>query len=610
MPGALILALLVLAEPATAQRIGGASVQGGGFGVGADLTPPGIPSSFDCTSGDTQFSCSWTASTGGPDHYEFGYRCPDSGSYTTDSAAVSPEVRTSLTNGVLCGTRVRAIDLAANASDYATDTVTPADVTAPGTPPSLNCTPADTEFTCTWGSSSGGDVAGYQGRYDCGGGFTSWGTQSSGWNVTGRTNDVACDVEVRAFDEVPNYSTAATDTVTPTAGSGLSATYTGPCEVTDTNADASDDCYCTRVRGNGADGTGDALYDSALLHCEDYDRPQLWDVANAATWESDGGPGFGPPYDQTAGCGNWRGCNSWWDQTGSITSTCQWKGAGLPEAMPTPSVGTICGAGLSCGTQLTVDGADPYSVGANNCLNVMTRGGASIASIAWAGALTPGAAFAGNASIEAIHQQGYQGGKLKDWSYTPSTELGYTVAVGFSANHPTTVMATAIKGDQFTSVSAGSDSTSWFMGQTNVPSWQARFPMTGLIYGVCSSATAGATATTGSFGCVADFAINFWNASWSRPVDFFDRYHCIQGHIAGVGTSNVSFEASIDGQVVYSVTGIDGTFLSVQAYDGMQPNHYHNAYSTMSGDAQRVYDQHHLRAGPPVSCQQIGFPAP
>lgn len=139
---------------------------------------------------------------------------------------------------------------------------------APLSPTALDCTPGDTEFTCTWTDSASADVASHEGRYDCGSGFTSWGTQTSPWNVTGRTNDVACDVEVRAVDGHSNVSTAATDTVTPTAGGGFAELNSCTDGV---------DCFCDTYSYGGA---------GALALCDDWDLPALRDPAvspNAAS---------------------------------------------------------------------------------------------------------------------------------------------------------------------------------------------------------------------------------------------------------------------------------------------------------------------------------------
>src|SRR5262245_12054173 len=64
------------------------------------------------------------------------------------------------------------------------------------------------------------------------------------------------------------------------------------------------DCYCDKVRNKA-----DPLFDSALLFCEDFEAPTLYQN----TGVGNGAPYFGPWYDASGQTGN-RGNNSYWNK--------------------------------------------------------------------------------------------------------------------------------------------------------------------------------------------------------------------------------------------------------------------------------------------------------
>lgn len=94
------------------------------------------------------------------------------------------------------------------------------DETPPSLPTGLNCTPGDTEFTCSWSHADPSDVDHFESRWECGGGYTDINPDTSPTTVQGLTNDVPCTFDVRAVDAAGNPSAYVTDSVTPTAGGG------------------------------------------------------------------------------------------------------------------------------------------------------------------------------------------------------------------------------------------------------------------------------------------------------------------------------------------------------------------------------------------------------
>jgi hypothetical protein len=93
------------------------------------------------------------------------------------------------------------------------------DVTPPDTPANLSATAGDLQVILDWDDNTEPDLNGYQYRYRTTvgpGSWSSWGNVTpSTKTVTGLTNGTSYDFEVRAYDNVPNYSSAASTEVVP-----------------------------------------------------------------------------------------------------------------------------------------------------------------------------------------------------------------------------------------------------------------------------------------------------------------------------------------------------------------------------------------------------------
>ena len=396
-------------------------------------------------------------------------------------------------------------------------------------------------------------------------------------------------------------------------GGALAATFTGPCNVVaNANADETDECFCTRVRGQSDAGTGDALYRSDLIRCEDGDPAQLWDEVNHADWVGDGAPFYGPPYDAIGG--QYRGENSYWHRIhGNVVVPCQWG------SLASPTYGKACGNGQpgpNCGPQaFDGGGGNPWNAGSNTCLGFLEQGdGGIVDSGPTNGLSTAGDVFAGNGSIEMIQFDGTPAGTLAEWGFGATAELGITYVQRWSANYITAgSLGGPVKGHEMGVGSHQSDIEYLIGYQSN--SSTAFWPFTGFVWTRTNTsglaAIAGASASVGSFALVEDgsgndVAVRFWASGWTRPGDWLGRWICLKEHRTGFGTSNVSVAVYEGDTLRYEVSGIDGAEIKNDtALTFGTLNIYHNNAGSMSADVSIMLDNFVLVAGPPMDCADV-----
>lgn len=404
------------------------------------------------------------------------------------------------------------------------------------------------------------------------------------------------------------------------------ATFTGPCETVDTDGDRLNDCYCTRVRGDGGiatgspdpnGGTSDELYDANLIICMDMDAPSAWDHANAASYEGDGAPDYGPDYDHTGG-GTFRGDNSYWVRNWNYPQTpCIWPN-GVPAS---PDEGIACSFGNGCGAPWFVDDVAHHQEEAistvdgvkGTCMNFITDNGTSIdAAVTYTGGPSANGTVIGNAALEAIQPRNVEGpGPGIKEGLGNHTEWGQSVWLWWGNNHQNAEVldGNAIKGDEATQNGAGNGE--WFWGySSNTPI--ASFPFSGFRWadGNCAAATASAVAHEGTFGCTGDnLALYFYDDDYTRPVDFFDKAINIRAHVTGMGTSSYELKVWECDTLRIHISGIDGTQLRNQFYNGYLIDMNYNSPDQFTEPVTRLYDNLHLTNGPPPACQPAGWPS-
>lgn len=154
------------------------------------------------------------------DHYEYRYKAVG-GPWSAWADVSDSEVTvTGLVNDTTYRFEVRVVDADGNESSVSTISSTPiADIIAPATPTGLASTPGSGQVVLNWDDNTEPDLAGYQWRKRTTAGPGAW----SAWadvavstkTVTGLSDGVSYDFEVRAVDEVPNASAAASVTDTP-----------------------------------------------------------------------------------------------------------------------------------------------------------------------------------------------------------------------------------------------------------------------------------------------------------------------------------------------------------------------------------------------------------
>jgi chitodextrinase len=188
-----------------------------------DRTAPAVPTGFTAVGGDGQVELSWTASTE-----------PDLAGYVLlrDGAEIDRPTGTTYTDAGLTNDRTYAYALVAvddrgNASDPATASATPTDLTAPAVPAGFTATAGDGRVTLSWTANTEIDQAGYVLLRD---GVQVVTTTDTAYTDTALVNDTTYTYALVAVDDRGNASDPATASATPTdltppaAPTGVTAT--------------------------------------------------------------------------------------------------------------------------------------------------------------------------------------------------------------------------------------------------------------------------------------------------------------------------------------------------------------------------------------------------
>ena len=195
-----------------------------------DVTPPGPVTNFVATGGDTQVSLSWTNPTS---DYSGTMIRFSTGGYPLDqndgtllyNGTGTSTTHTGLTNGVTYYYSAFAYDAVPNYSARASASAIPVDASAPNPPSGFTATAGDTQNGLSWTNPTPPDFAGTMLRFKTNGypvgptdGTQVYNGTGTSTTHTGLTNGVTYYYAAYAYDEVPNYSSAATASATPSAG--------------------------------------------------------------------------------------------------------------------------------------------------------------------------------------------------------------------------------------------------------------------------------------------------------------------------------------------------------------------------------------------------------
>ena len=191
---------------------------------------PGAPSGLRATGGDESVTLNWSApGDGGSQILRYEYRYGASGEtwgewMTVSGSGSARRVAVSgLTNGTAYGFQVRAVN-SFGEGEAAEATATPG--TPPSAPTGLAASVASESITVMWGmpaDDGGSAITGYHVRYRMSAGaWSNWmavagGASATSYTMTGLTNGIGHEIQVRAVNGVGN-GVAATVEATPMEG--------------------------------------------------------------------------------------------------------------------------------------------------------------------------------------------------------------------------------------------------------------------------------------------------------------------------------------------------------------------------------------------------------
>ncbi len=381
------------------------------------------------------------------------------------------------------------------------------------------------------------------------------------------------------------------------------------------------DCYCDRVQGG-------ELNDPDLLVCEDFEAVTLHDNVNVGG----GSPLFGPWYDDTGFSGA-RGNNNYWFKTyGPAVRGCSFR-LNIP---PNPILGDACAFDACMPTEWRADNL--WESNDTACIDIVRAGEfddevASNAELSNAagGGVGP---FDGAQSLGHRVATGEQAGVGGGPGFGTQFELGMTMALGYDTNSAASgIWGAPWKHNEWPlaeSVGGQSFNEAWltFHNKGNLNDedpWHKTVMRyaPGTSDADCNAVIAAGNVRAGEPTCGGTLQ---WNPLPLTPADYLrsrdfplGTWGCVRGHYFGMGTSNMGIKITFLGpgdtveRTVIDFDGFDGTkFLSRGGIKGLLINSYANANQglgeTPTTQATRRYeDNWHIRAGPPVSCAQIGF---
>jgi surface protein len=224
---------------------------------GTPATTPSAPTLNSLTPGNGQLTLNFTlGSNGGSAITDIEYSTNNGSTWTSSGATSSPIVVTGLTNGVSYPVAVRAINIIGTGPSSNVISGTPT-AAAPSAPTLVSLTPTNGNLILnfTLGSDGGSAITDVEYSTDNGATWTSSGTTTSPFAVTGLTNGVSYPVAVRAINVIGTSPSSNVISGTPnpdieTYSVVGTTTWTAPAGVTSVE-------YLVVAGGGGSGATHD-----------------------------------------------------------------------------------------------------------------------------------------------------------------------------------------------------------------------------------------------------------------------------------------------------------------------------------------------------------------
>ncbi len=384
-------------------------------------------------------------------------------------------------------------------------------------------------------------------------------------------------------------------------------------------------CYCDKVKNKA-----DALFDPALLFCEDFEAPTLYQN----TGVGNGAPNYGPWYDATGRTGD-RGVNSYWNKKyGNGVSSFLFRSS-EPSS---PALGAPCAFSLCVGAKVwernNLWSANAYNpqlafFTQSSDFNLELSSLTAPANKAGGGS----GVFDGNANLVYRIAPGRTHGIAGQARFPNGTRnIGLTQAVAY----PTNSVSSGIWGPANGSANAAWKHNEWITDYNPNSGLDGLFifyiqegPRSGIPFSGFFAAyrdqnytnCASIVASVGRAKCLGTGLGILWNtpANYNQPTDWpFGTWGCVRGYLENAGLPNMRMRVWFQGPNMTSERLIidftaDGTQLDNRnGYSSMKWNAYANTnqgggYVATTALTFRYEDNVHARAGSPVSCAQIGF---
>lgn len=390
------------------------------------------------------------------------------------------------------------------------------------------------------------------------------------------------------------------------------------------------DCYCDRVNGGDLD-------DPVLLGCEDFENDDYYLFTSNSPIA-----GSESPYD--------RGSLSRWKlEYGNPSNKGNVRGDD-----PAPYLGTACGKTLCSGHRtycgpvqgaLTPAGvADCWGPGINTNAQLWIQRSGEFDDENSALTLTGGSGASADVGAGNTHMfqrvplgpnDGDNG--TGEMGFTQSTEVGITMLHAYASNVGSSgILGAPWKHEEWLGTeSDGGWAEHWNLGMTGSGGGQndLYFPYQPLFWTksttACATYLSTAVAHVGGIGCIdgvrgvgmtaggSVYPIDSIGTAWKnsgvtnydRATDFpYGTWACHRAHVKGLGTSDVEVKIWHEDTLVIHIDNLDGANIL------QNPNYttfWWNAYSNkqvgdgLSQVTGRYRDNVHIRAGEPVSCDQV-----
>lgn len=385
------------------------------------------------------------------------------------------------------------------------------------------------------------------------------------------------------------------------------------------------DCYCDCVRTAAATTACQTKYpgvviDSALLTCEDFESRDFYEnTANSFIASPSGDPGN-------------RGGNSRWALRYNNGS-----GTLFRSSDPTPRLGNACTYSECVGTREYCSvrqgntitsglGADCWGPN-NNTRSVIDIQRSNdyrdeIQSLNLTGGKGATADLGdGNQHFAYRVAAGNTSGTMGGPRFKSVTELGLTMALGYSSNIPNSgIFGAPWKHDEWGGPTSGNGVWEhWNLGITGVGN-SAQWPYLPFIFSNsqanCNAALAGATLHRGRADCTsAALRIgadpNFYVQSRDFP---WGTWGCHRAYISGMGTNSMAIQIWHNNILLFHISNLNTNWMINKSYSFLVWNAYANTNQGQGATpstqtAFRYQDNIHIREGLPVSCAQIGYGA-